>query len=66
MAGPGHPARCARSTRCTADGAEVTVIGPGAEDLEAIGGNLMDVGRRPHVLETSLRTSAAPCATPRH
>jgi NTE family protein len=40
-------------------GTEVTVLGPGADDLEAMGGNLMEVGRRPHVLETSLRTSAA-------
>ena len=35
----------------------MTIIGPGREDLEAIGGNLMDVGRRPRVMETSLRTS---------
>lgn len=41
-----------------AAGTKVTVIGPGAEDLEAIGGNLMDVDRRMRVLETSLRTSA--------
>lgn len=40
-----------------AAGAKVTVIGPGAEDLEAIGGNLMDADRRLGVLETSLRTS---------
>jgi NTE family protein len=38
-------------------GTEVTVLGPGPEDLEAIGGNLMDVSRRPAVIETSLRTS---------
>jgi NTE family protein len=44
--------------RVHADGAEVTVLGPGEEDLDAIGGNLMDVGRRPLVIETSLRTSA--------
>ncbi|SDP25037.1 NTE family protein [Pedococcus dokdonensis] len=41
-----------------ADGAEVTVLGPGEEDLEAIGSNLMDVTRRPTVIATSLRTSA--------
>ena len=53
-------------------GTEVTVLGPGADDLEAMGGNLMEVGRRRHVLETSLRTSAAalrdpaPLTTPTH
>ena len=40
------------------DGAEVTMLGPGEEDLEAFGSNLMDVRRRPQVIETSLRTSA--------
>jgi NTE family protein len=40
------------------DGAEVTVLGPGEEDLEAFGSNLMDVSRRPGVIATSLRTSA--------
>jgi len=39
-------------------GTEVTVLGPGHADLEAFGGNLMDVSRRPLVIETSLRTSA--------
>jgi NTE family protein len=39
-------------------GAEVTVLGPGEEDLEAFGSNLMDVTRRPVVIATSLRTSA--------
>jgi NTE family protein len=39
-------------------GTDVTVLGPGPADLEAIGGNLMDVSRRPSVIETSLRTSA--------
>ena len=39
-------------------GTEVTVLGPGKADLETIGGNLMDVSRRPSVIETSLRTSA--------
>jgi NTE family protein len=45
-------------------GAEVTVIGPGPEDLEAIGANLMAVDRRRLVLETSLRTSALALADP--
>ncbi len=47
-----------------ADGAQVTMIGPGRADLEAIGGNLMDVGRRPVVIETSLRTSRVALADP--
>lgn len=40
-----------------ANGAMVTVVGPGPEDLEAMGGNVMDLPRRAEVLETSLRTS---------
>lgn len=40
------------------EGTHVTVLGPGEEDLEAFGANLMDVRRRPRVIETSLRTSA--------
>jgi NTE family protein len=40
-----------------AAGTEVTVLGPGREDLEVIGGNLMAVDRRRAVLETSVRTS---------
>ena len=39
-------------------GTAVTILGPGREDLEAIGVNLMDPRRRVAVLETSLRTSA--------
>jgi NTE family protein len=46
------------------DGAEVTVLGPGEEDLEAFGANLMDVSRRPRVIQTSLRTSAAALRDP--
>jgi NTE family protein len=42
-----------------AHGTHVVVLGPGAEDLEAIGANLMDPGRREQVLATSLRTSSA-------
>jgi NTE family protein len=41
-----------------AAGTRVTMLGPGPEDLEAIGGNLMDASRRDAVLEVSLRTSA--------
>lgn len=44
-------------------GAEVLMLGPGAEDLDAIGANLMDHTRRQRVLETSLRTSAAALAS---
>lgn len=40
-------------------GTTVTILGPGREDLEAIGVNLMDHTRRLKVFETSLRTSAA-------
>jgi NTE family protein len=39
-------------------GTHVTMLGPGPEDLAAIGGNMMDPSRRQTVLETSLRTSA--------
>ena len=39
-------------------GAEVVLLGPGKEDLRAIGANLMDPRRRTAVLETSLGTSA--------
>lgn len=38
-------------------GALVTVLGPGEDDLTAMGGNVMDNRRRIQVLETSLRTS---------
>lgn len=48
-----------------ATGTEVTVVGPGPEDLERMGGNLMDEHRRRDVLETSLRTSTVALADPR-
>jgi NTE family protein len=41
-----------------ASGTAVTLLGPGPEDLQAIGANLMDPRRRPAVLATALRTSA--------
>jgi NTE family protein len=41
-----------------AGGARVTMLGPGPDDLEAIGANLMDASRREGVLNTALRTSA--------
>lgn len=40
-----------------AEGADVVVLGPGPEDLEAMGANVMDNSRRLGVLDTSLRTS---------
>jgi NTE family protein len=43
-------------------GSAVTVLGPGREDLEAIGVNLMDHRRRITVLEVALRTTAAALA----
>lgn len=49
-----------------ASGTEVTVLGPGVEDLEAIGGNLMDLAKRIHVLETSVRTSIDALRDPDH
>lgn len=49
-----------------AGGTHVTLLGPGRADLEAFGSNLMDVGRRPQVLETSLRTSRAALLDPEH
>ena len=50
--------RCLHEVALVHDaGADVTVIGPGPRDLEAIGGNLMDVGRREAVLRTALETT---------
>jgi NTE family protein len=45
-------------------GTEVTVLGPGPEDLAAMGSNLMAAQRRREVLETSLRTSVAALVDP--
>jgi NTE family protein len=50
--------RCLREIdKLESDGATVTLLAPGPEDLEAIGGNVMQTSRRIAVLETSLRTS---------
>ncbi len=50
--------RCLREVaKVHRGGTEVTVLGPGAEDLEVMGSNLMAVDRRVHVLQTSLVTS---------
>lgn len=57
--------RCLREVeKVRASGADVTVLGPGPEDLEAIGANLMDVSRRLEVVGTSLRTSEAALRDP--
>lgn len=42
-----------------AAGTEVTMLGPGPEDLTAIGSNLMNPKRRGQVLDTALRTCVA-------
>lgn len=47
-----------------ATGTDVTVLGPGPEDLAAIGFNLMDVTRRRDVLDTSLLTTRAALQDP--
>lgn len=57
--------RCLKEAeKIRASGAQVTVIGPGPEDLEAMGGNIMDLPRRQKVLATSLRTSVASLRDP--
>ena len=45
------------AAKVRASGAAVRIVGPGPEDLAAMGANLMDDTRRRLVLETSLRTS---------
>jgi NTE family protein len=50
--------------KITAGGADVTVITPGPDDLQAMGSNLMDGRRRRAVLETALATVAAALAQP--
>lgn len=51
--------RCDREVaHLRSEGVRTTVLGPGAEDLVAIGPNVMDVSRRLDVLDTSIRTSA--------
>ncbi len=50
--------RCLREVeRVRRSGADVTILGPGPEDLEAIGANLMDLPRRHQVLDTAIRTT---------
>lgn len=50
--------RCLREMdKVRESGASVTMIGPGPEDLEKMGGNIMDLPRRQEVMNTSLRTS---------
>ena len=50
--------------KVAATGTKVTFLGPGAEDLEVIGANMMDPRRREQVLETSMRTSLAALKQP--
>lgn len=51
--------RCMREvSRLRMEGTDVTVLGPGPDDLVEMGGNVMDTSRRLSVLETSMRTSA--------
>ena len=47
------------------DGTSITVLCPGAEDLKALGANLMDPSRRVEVLDTAKRTVAAALASAR-
>jgi NTE family protein len=57
--------RCLREVaKVHASGTEVTVVGPGPEDLTAMGANLMAVEHRQDVLETSMLTSARALADP--
>jgi NTE family protein len=57
--------RCLREVEKVREGgADVTVVGPGPEDLEAIGANLMDLPRRLVVLDTAIRTSTAALRDP--
>lgn len=48
----------AEAAMLQAEGTRVQVMAPGAEELGAIGANLMDTRRRRNVLETSLRVTA--------
>ncbi|NUP46783.1 MAG: patatin-like phospholipase family protein [Catenulispora sp.] len=51
--------------RVRADGTRVVVFCPTAEDVRAIGLNMMDGGRRPLVLETAFKTTRAQVAAQR-
>ncbi|HEX4788637.1 MAG TPA: hypothetical protein VH372_09265, partial [Actinospica sp.] len=50
--------------RVRQDGTTVTVLCPDAEDLQALGANLMDPSRRVEVLDTARRTVGAALAAP--
>ncbi len=57
--------RCLReAARVDEAGTGVTILGPGPEDLELFGGNLMDPRRRLDVLRLALRTAAEALADP--
>jgi NTE family protein len=52
--------RCLReSAKVHRSGTEVTILGPGPADLNAMGGNVMDPSRRLRVLTTAVETSQA-------
>jgi hypothetical protein len=54
----------AEAAKVNRGGAAVTMLGPGPEDLQLIGFNLMAPNRRGDVLETSRRTSLAALQAP--
>ena len=54
----------AEAAKVNRAGAAVTMLGPGPEDLQLIGFNLMASNRRSDVLETSRRTSLAALQAP--
>jgi NTE family protein len=57
--------RCLREVaKVHRGGTDVTVVGPGPEDLELIGGNLMASDRRHAVLQMALRTTRAALVDP--
>jgi NTE family protein len=57
--------RCMREVaKVHGRGTDVTVLGPGAEDLDVMGSNLMSVDRRTTVLQTALVTSTRALADP--
>lgn len=45
------------ASRLEAEGTAVTILGPGPQDLEAIGANVMESPRRLRVLETAVHTT---------
>lgn len=59
--------RClSEAEKVRAGGTDVTVLGPGAEDLAIMGANLMDFEKRKAVLESSIQTSIEALRDPDH